>query len=61
MTEKLDPCPLCGGIPRMVTAPPGEHGGRALYLAACKCGLIGGYCFSEEDAVNAWNRMCGHD
>lgn len=55
MSEKLKPCPFCGGEPYMVDA---EIDGRAHYIV--KCGAC--YCttgvmeMSRSKAAEAWNR-----
>lgn len=64
-TTKLKPCPFCGGEAYTYTAYNVSKGVRREYwLAHCKeCGLNypqhKKYCFSEEQAIKAWNTRAG--
>lgn len=64
-TTKLKPCPFCGGEAYTYTAYNVSKGVRREYwLVHCKkCGLNypqhKTYCFSEEQAIKAWNTRRG--
>lgn len=55
MTEKLKPCPFCGGEPFMVDA---EIDGRAHYIVKCTaCHSTSGVMqMDRSKAAKAWNR-----
>lgn len=55
MTEKLKPCPFCGGEPFMVGA---EIDGRAHYIVKCTaCHSTSGVMqMNRSKAAEAWNR-----
>ena len=55
MTEKLKPCPFCGGEPFMVDA---EIDGRVYYIVKCgTCHCTSGVMqMSRPAAAEAWNR-----
>lgn len=51
MSEKLKPCPFCGG-----EASINRPSGRMLFCVVCDdCDANSGYYFTEEDAARAWN------
>jgi hypothetical protein len=57
MTEKLNPCPFCGGE----ATPEVEDNGTGCYWIICDnvkdgCGCEGPYRHSPDDARVAWNR-----
>ena len=58
MSDKLLPCPFCGGEAEIreifVT---GFH--NALFIAKCRnigCGAIGSECVKKETAIEKWNK-----
>ena len=57
MTEKLKPCPFCGGEAEVYE---NEYENITLFMVACKnCGIsTAGYDY-EEDAIKDWNRRAG--
>ena len=62
MTEKLKPCPFCGGEKLIIDDGPCEDGvpcnwGRKEFFVYCStCGGASGCKFTKEEAAEAWNR-----
>lgn len=58
MSEKLKPCPFCGGKPFMVDA---EIDGRTHYIFKCAAchSTSGAMQMSRTKAAEAWNRRDG--
>ncbi len=52
MTEKLKPCPFCGGKARVKCSIKEDLWGVACYKCECCTKVF----FSEEEAIEAWNR-----
>lgn len=67
MTDKLKPCPFCGGEAYTYTAKNITKGTtREYWLVHCKeCGLnypqYKKYCWAEEQAIEVWNRRVNND
>ena len=63
MSEKLKPCPFCGGNASLHFDPEGVKdtmGRKWAYTITCnRCAASSGLCFSMEQAVDAWNRRSG--
>lgn len=58
MTDKLKPCPFCGGTAQRLTKTPFYNlpqfqGRRAIICMTCHCIVLGN---TEEDAEKIWNR-----
>lgn len=53
MSEKLKPCPFCGGN-KVETRTDDE--GISWYIFCNNCGAMCGYALSEDEVVKAWNR-----
>lgn len=58
MSERILPCPFCGGDPNEDI----ESNGDGVFWIICDnvknnmCGCEGPYRHSEADAISAWNR-----
>ena len=61
MTEKLKPCPFCGGKAQHYTYS--TYGGREKHGIEClKCiKACVDHCETKKEAVEAWNRRIGDD
>ena len=57
MSEKLKPCPFCGGAAELY-AP--EHYGAPREVM-CDCGARGALSYSKAEAIAAWNRRAGDE
>lgn len=59
MSQKLKPCPFCGGT--KVTVASAKHElGRLLFFCMCMgCGSKGPSELTEIDAASEWNRRAG--
>ena len=62
MSEKLKPCPFCGGKAIMEIVPPHKHfianmpdygGGAFIECLGCSCGIA---AETEDEAIAAWNQ-----
>lgn len=51
MTEKLMPCPFCGGNAQKV-----KSSGRWGWFVSCACAAVGPSAESRDEAVRVWNR-----
>lgn len=66
MTEKLLPCPFCGGTAKIIHLSPDryqriEKKGIERWQVACdKCGTVSSGKLSKEDAVRGWNDRVFH-
>ncbi|MBQ7154821.1 MAG: Lar family restriction alleviation protein [Synergistaceae bacterium] len=69
MSEKLKPCPFCGGKPHILDDLPEycdvEHPGYYVYcpkdsLYFGYTEAFGGEFSTEREAVRAWNRRVNH-
>ena len=56
MSEKLKPCPFCGGKHIGLDSPFAEH-----YIVICDCGISTAIYEHAADAVAAWNRRAGDE
>ena len=63
MSEKLKPCPFCGGKAEVRTDENEEY-----YVSCTKCFTLVGYCTdtwgeyeTETEAIEAWNRRASDD
>lgn len=55
MSEKLKPCPFCGGESELVEEKHGKY--SSLYFVACKGMCIRQYHYKDKNrAIKAWNR-----
>ena len=63
MSERLKPCPFCGGHPEIVT--PEETDGQYWFIACTNdnCWGIAGteLCETESEAIDKWNRRDGEN
>ena len=50
MSEKLKPCPFCGGEAEIL-----QTSGHMFCPLCSDCDTSGGHYFTEEDAARAWN------
>lgn len=57
MTDELKPCPFCGGKARVKCSIKEDLWGVACYKCECCTKVF----FSEEEAVEAWNRRVNDD
>ena len=48
MSEKLKPCPFCGGDARLLD-------GLGEYWVFCVCRSSGPLCSSKDEAIRKWN------
>lgn len=49
MSDKLKPCPFCGGEARLIGHSPYS-------ITCCKCRATTVICDTPEKAINEWNR-----
>ena len=49
MSDKLKPCPFCGGEARLIGHSPYS-------ITCCKCRATTVICNTPDDAIDAWNR-----
>ena len=60
MSDKLLPCPFCGGEPKLAAHPGrgrGLHAGETVYSIDCMtCGASAVNRYREHVIVAAWNR-----
>ena len=61
--NKLKPCPFCGDKKAPNVMPDEEIDGsdNGQFVVCCSmcfggCGATSGYCDTEEEAIEAWNR-----
>ena len=66
-SEKLMPCPFCGGEPKMHVCEPSEANNANVYIRCMVCGAIGGqtmvlstHC-AQDVATQRWNRRSADD
>lgn len=52
MSEKLKPCPFCGGTAAI-------QGITIVWVKCLKCGVETAGYRDEEDAIDVWNRRVG--
>ena len=52
--QKINDCPKCGGVGRLVDIP-------TPFIYCLKCHYVACVCTSKEEAINAWNRVNNHD
>ena len=52
--EKLEPCPFCGGKAGISYGRMGDT--RMPYVECLECAAGSDFCFTEEEAAEAWNR-----
>lgn len=60
MTDKLKPCPFCGGLGELIRETVAEE---ILYAVACSCwhckvGPITDWYQTKEHAIEVWNKRC---
>lgn len=58
VSDKLRPCPFCGGIPFIEVLDDKEV---AVLISCSKCGCSFVSYHHEDDAVNEWNTRIGVD
>ena len=58
MSEKLKPCPFCGGEAYTEGDKVKLQDGFGFWFVACKnqCGVMLGYFNTENEAIKKWNR-----
>ena len=58
MSEKLKPCPFCGGEAYTEGHKVELQEGFGFWFVSCKnqCGALVGYFPTEEMAIKAWNK-----
>jgi len=65
MTEKLKPCPFCGGIAKLfsfdVAYNPVRLKDWELQCMNDDCGVTTGTWYTKEQAINVWNRRVGDE
>ena len=64
MSEKLKPCPFCGGEAEMRPWKYNGHDRYDFFCGHCGCSFIAGTCETKEEAIAKWNtrteRTCHH-
>ena len=56
MTDRLKPCPFCGGEARYIDATTAIPYDREIYFVECKeCRSNSDMYYSLENAIKAWN------
>ena len=53
MTEKLKPCPFCGGEAKINK--------REYSIECTRCSAYMGYFYTKQEAIEAWNRRVTDD
>ena len=54
MTDRLKPCPFCGGEAR-ITKLPKSVKPKAFHIGCSQCGAVKILFMTEEEAIRQWN------
>lgn len=57
MTDKLKPCPFCGGKPYINSHPIAQR--KKQWAVQCRCGARFFFFDRKYKAIEAWNRRAG--
>ncbi len=59
--EKIKPCPFCKENNPIMRQDRKVHIITTYYVQCCNCNCRTGYCPTQEDAVERWNRRVDNE